>query len=293
MSTILKIELKKAIKNKGFAIAIIIGMILAVLSLIYCINIYKRDINATVDYAEKFNIVYNPDTASHTIFNKWIGGEGNSLGTSVYFFIFPLLIALPYGWSYSSEKKSGYRKAMIVHCGKKNYYISKYIATFISGGLAMVIPMVFSIIITSCYFPAVKPFVLYDVYYGVFGYDLMSKLYYTYPFLYLFLYLLIDFVFCGILACLCMTAALIIKQKPLVMIMPMALCMGIDYCSKFIYNYKFRHGYLNIKNTSPIRYLKPCSGQPASITIIGCTALILFIITFVVTYGLEKHNEVY
>lgn len=293
MSNILKIELNKAIKNKGFTIAIMLGMILAVLSLIYSINIYKRDKNATADYAQKYNIVYNPEAEAHTIFNNWIGGEGGSLGTAIYFFIFPLLIALPYGWSYSSEKKSGYRKAMIVYCGKRNYFMSKYIATFISGGLAMIIPMIFSIIITSCYFPAITPFVIDDVYYGVFGYDLMSKLYYTYPFLYLFLYLLIDFVVCGILSCVCMTATLLIKQKPLVMITPMALCMGIDYCSKFIYEYENRKGYYP-KNISPMRYLKSCvGGYPASMTVIGCTALILFIITFVITYGLEKHNEVY
>lgn len=292
MKNILGIELKKAVMNKGFLTAVLIGIFLAVVSFIYNVSINKNDTNAMTEYAESDGVTYNPDTASDTLFNNWIGGEGGSLGTVVYYFIFPLLITLPYGWSFVSEKKSGYWRTMAVYCGKRNYYVCKYIAMFLSGGMAMVIPLIFSIMLTACYFPAVKPFVVYDIYYAVFSNSLFADLYYTYPFIYLLVYLVIDFVFCGVLACLCMTAALFIKQKPIVMVTPMLFCMAVNFCTKFVYDAAI-HSYNN-KELSPLYYLKPYSNRyPSDMMVIAMTAVALFIVTFVISYGWERHNEIY
>lgn len=292
MKDILKVELKKSVMNKGFLIAVLIGCFLAVLSFIYNVTINIKDINATAEYIESEGITYNPEIQSSVLFNNWIGGEGASLGTAVYYFLLPLLITLPYGWSFAAEKKSGYRMMLAVHCGRRKYFVSKYIAVFISGGLAIVIPLIFSIMLTACYFPAVKPFVLHEIYYSITSNDLFADLYYTYPFIYLLLYMVIDFVFCGVLACLCITASLFIKQKAIVMAIPMVLCMAADFCIKFVYD--ANEWSYNNKELSPMYYLKPYTARyPSDLTIILLTFAVLFVITFVISYGSERNNEIY
>ncbi len=90
--------------------------------------------------------------SAYTVFSTWIGGDGYSLGASVYFFIFPLLISIPYGWSYCEEKKNGYIGAVVAKAGKTSYFLAKYIAVFLTGGLAMVIPLFLTFYLPCCFF---------------------------------------------------------------------------------------------------------------------------------------------
>lgn len=58
---------------------------------------------------------------------------------------------------------------MIVRTGKQRYLTAKYIATFISGGLTMVVPLITNFMLTALFVPAIKPVPTYDTTYGVFG----------------------------------------------------------------------------------------------------------------------------
>lgn len=285
-----KLELKKSLHNKAFLMSIVIATVFVVLSLIYCVSIYNRDMSGIRDVSNNTDVIYAPGMPIYTLFNHWIGGESGSLGTSVFFFIFPILCALPYGWSYCVEKNSGYRRTIIVQTGKKNYYAAKYFATFISGGLAVVIPMILSLIMTAAYFPAIKPDVIYDIYYGVFKYSLMSKLFYTEPFLYIALYFCIIFMFCGALACCSMAATAIIKQKYIVMLVPFVLCLAIHFIVMFTYD----SNSLYNKEMSLFYFLHPSGTRyPASFEIIGVTFFTILIITVAITNIWERRHEIY
>lgn len=284
--TLIKMEIKKSLHNKAFYMSIVIGMVFAILSLIYCVSIYNKDMTAMQNVGD----IKAPITPIYSMFNHWIGGEAVSLGTSVFFFIFPLLCAIPYGWSYCVEKNSGYRRTIIVQSGKRNYYMAKYIATFISGGLAMVIPMIFSFILAAAYFPAIKPDVMYDIYYAVFKNSLMSELFYTTPFLYVVIYLCIDFVFCGALACCSMAMAAFVKQKYVVTLVPFVICLALHFSMKFTFDSTNPYN----KEFSPFCYLRPCGARyPASIEIIGGTLLVILMITLTIINIWEKRHEIY
>lgn len=120
MKILLKTELKKALKNKAFLASVIISILLTILSLIFCVSIYNRDMRDMELIRGMDNYSANPDISIYSLFNHWIGGESMSLGSSVYFFIFPILCAMPYGWSYCVERKSGYTRTMVVLAGKKS-----------------------------------------------------------------------------------------------------------------------------------------------------------------------------
>lgn len=113
MKNTIKLEIHKAIKNKLFVISVLLGCAITILSLIYQVNISSLDFAASGK---------NPMISAYTVFSTWIGGDGYSLGASVYFFIFPLLISIPYGWSYCEEKKNGYIGAVVVKAGKASTF---------------------------------------------------------------------------------------------------------------------------------------------------------------------------
>lgn len=195
MCSVLKLELKKAFKNKFFWISVVLGCLITLLSFEHMVNMYYEGMSAIS--GNSTDIIYDPHIGINTVFNCWIGGEPFSLGSSIYFFVFPLLIALPYGWSYSEERKCGYRRMMITKTGKKKYYCAKYVAVFLSGGVAMVLPLIFNFWMTLLVVPAILPDVTMNMFYGVFGGSFLAELYYTVPFLYVAIYLFIDFVYCG------------------------------------------------------------------------------------------------
>lgn len=88
MKNTVKLELKKAIRNKFFLIAVIIGCVVTTFSALY---------NMEQNYSETENIrrmesqsatVFNQDPASFNLFNRWVGGEAYSFGSSAFFLSF-------------------------------------------------------------------------------------------------------------------------------------------------------------------------------------------------------------
>lgn len=280
MKNAVKIELKKAIKTRYFFITVVIGILITMLSLVYNIQIIQQA-------EENIYEGYNPCYEGYTLFNHWVGGEAYSLGSSLYYFVFPILIAIPYGWSYCGEQTSGYIRQVVVRMGRKKYMLAKYIATFISGGLTMIIPLVINFMLTALFFPAIKPVVSYDTMYGVFGYSMFSELYYTYPFVYVAIYLLLDFLFCGALTGLTMISAKYIKYKWVNCIFPFITCMIINLAgSLFISNAKQNY------EISPFYFLRPAEAKyPANLSLILIMMCSIILITIIYSWIVERKNE--
>ena len=250
MCSVLKLELKKAFKNKFFWISVVLECLITLLSFEHMVNMYYEGMSAIS--GNSTDIIYDPHIGINTVFNCWIGGEPFSLGSSIYFFVFPLLIALPYGWSYSEERKCGYRRMMITKTGKKKYYCAKYVAVFLSGGVAMVLPLIFNFWMTLLVVPAILPDVTMNMFYGVFGGSFLAELYYTVPFLYVAIYLFIDFVYCGFLVCICMAVSGIVRQKWGVVLIPFLLLLFVHVITDYIYS----DPSVAYKELSPLYFLR-------------------------------------
>lgn len=278
------IELHKSLKNKLFYITILIGCSITMLSFANSIAIYQSEL------LTQENSGQNTMQAATHLFNLWIGGETFSLGSSIYFFVLPLLAAIPYGWSYCEEKQCGYVRMAAVSGGKFGYYLSKYIAVFISGGLAVVTPLLFNFLLTSLFVPAVLPTPVYCTSNGVFFHSLMSSLYYTMPLLYVVLYLCIDFVFCGLIACISCGAASFVRHRAVAVILPLILLLVFHYSRQFIYT-SMTTVY---KEISPMYFLRPvAAAYAASWAVILTEAAVLFAGTFFVSMVWERKHEIY
>lgn len=80
----LYLECKKAIRNRLFIIAIAIGCMVTLCSLIPQVKSYYRGIQVVNGFSEVFQH-RNPHAAMNTLYNHWVGGETYTLGSSVYF----------------------------------------------------------------------------------------------------------------------------------------------------------------------------------------------------------------
>lgn len=284
LKRMIRLELHKALRNKWFYGSILIGCAITMLSFADKINIYQNDL--LMQEREGFN----PMQAASGLFNLWIGGEPFSLGTAIYFFIFPLLAAIPYGWSYCEEKQCGYIRMAAMCCGKTNYFLSKYIAVFISGGLAMVIPLIFNFLLTSMFVPAVMPSPVYCTSNGVFFHSLMSSVYYTRPFLYVLIYLGIDFVFCGLIACISYGAAGFTRHRIIAVILPFFLLLAFHYSRQFVYTSMTAR----YKEISPMYFLRPvAAAYEASWAVIITEVAVLLAVTILLSMVWERKHEIY
>ena len=91
-----------------------------------------------------------------------------------------------------------------------------------------------------------------NMFYGVFGGSFLAELYYTVPFLYVAIYLFIDFVYCGFLVCICMAVSGIVRQKWGVVLIPFLLLLFVHVITDYIYS----DPSVAYKELSPLYFLR-------------------------------------
>ena len=96
----IRMEMKRAFHNRNFYIALIIGCGIA-------IGQYIQNVLPMIKYLP---MDVEKGVYPHSVFNKWIGGEYHTLWPMLFYFILPVLAALPHGDSYYQDIQSGYFK---------------------------------------------------------------------------------------------------------------------------------------------------------------------------------------
>lgn len=176
---------------------------------------------------------------------------------------------------------------MVIRCGKTNYFAAKYLAVFVSGGLAMLLPLVFNLLLVAMFLPIATPVPYYAMYTGIWASSLMSMLYYSQPFLYLLLYLLIDFIFCGLLACLSFAVTALIKNRVAVVLAPFLVLLAVQYSRRLVI-------FSASKEISPMAFLHPMPvGKDAAWGVILLEAAVLLVFTLCMTVVRGHKNEIY
>lgn len=197
----IKTELWKAFHNHSFYLALTLGLIICIVQIVQvAIDVHSlipRILSAT-EYGG------NPGYTGISLFINWIGTNGYYYGGKLFFTVWPILAALPFGWSYAKERRDGVYNQIVTRCNAKTYYIAKYLSVFTTGGLSFVIPVGANLFILATFCP-------YDVVEimnmpGVFNYHFLSTMYYTTPWLFALIWCGIQYLWGGIAACLCFLA---------------------------------------------------------------------------------------
>ena len=142
---------------------------------------------------------------------------------------------LAYGWSYSSDVRSGYIKSIITRTSKLKYHTSKYFATFISGGLVVLIPVLVNILTLACFMPFRMPNISESAYYAELPAFAFANLFYKAPALYMVIILIFHFILGGLFATFAMAVSMFTTNKYIVTLFPFVFSFLYSYaCSMFL-----------------------------------------------------------
>ena len=233
MGRLLKLELKKAICSKYFLMGTGLLLLFALLSAWYMtenwMNYNPYLILNGSPYFVDGEYVANPDIALFSFYGAWVGNDKISLAAVVFFKMIPIAAAIPYAWTFCREYKSGYLKNVASRVNKKKYIIAKAIAVFISGALAILIPLVVNVLITSAFIPSIPPYVVDTLYNYITHGSLFADYYFNNPMLFVVLYIIFDAVYGGIFALLSFALSFYIKNVFFALFFPFMTSLVLGY----------------------------------------------------------------
>lgn len=267
MQKILKIELKRAFYNKLFLISVLIGCIITGM------QIYQNVLPMM-----EYNVNTYVEMPPHSVFSKWIGA-GFTFWDDLFFIIFPLLASIPFADSFYIDCKTGYVKNIFTRTKKSDYYLSKFIAVFLSGGTTVIIPLLLNLYLSALCLPSIIPDVTAGTF-PIFSNSTGAAFFYTHPFLYVFLYMLLIFIVSGILVTIALAFSFLVNYQYVVTLTPFMCLIFISFVSMF-----FSNPSLDIS-----QWIKPSQTTVLNFAVIIPEMLVLALFV-IITYFQEVRNE--
>lgn len=219
----IKEELYRAFHGRGMYMAVIIGCLVVVA------HFFIKILPVAMSYIGVLENIGYPDS----VFFVTLAVETGKEVRVYYAYIFPLLAALPYAVSYYDECQNSYRNQLILRAGSRNYLIAKYIAVFITGGVAAVFPLVLDLILTMPFVPALIP-QMGTFLFGVNESEWLGSLFYVHPFLYLMFRFILMFVFAGILASLPLAFTPVVAGRFTLLFLPFIFTLALESVTGFL-----------------------------------------------------------
>jgi len=212
-----KIELSRALKNKLFLAVLLFETTLVIIHVLAFVLPTLKDMDWML---ETVGTVKSVDGIPG-VFNRWFVMKTNAV-RELFFITLPILAAIPFGASLYIDEKNQYINNIAVRTNRKNYYIAKMTALFVSGGLVGTAPMILSMLINMCILPVDKPQSASSLYYvGV--RNILGDLFFEMPWVYVVIYLFWVFFIAGLLTTFCFTASCIMENRFVVIMAPYTL----------------------------------------------------------------------
>ena len=196
-----------------------------------------------------------------SVFYRWIGQRNMTFGSYYLFQLMPLLAAVCYSHTLCSDRTGGYLTQLITRVGKKKYYFAKYVFSFVGGGFIPFISLLFNYLLLACFMPAEIP----DPGSGISmitPFQFASTLYYSAPYLYVFLRLIVSFLLGGSISLVGLLAALFTDKAATAAVMPFVIWISEAVIGLYLMQKRiFIMGYYTLELVWN-EYIT-CSGNPA------------------------------
>lgn len=154
MFSVLKCDLKKSVANIGFAAAVITAVVLCFTASAYVDSFNEKTYSVFEAVFILDEIADDFTVSSIIIFSKALSG---------YIGLFmPVIAAFPFMVIFCSERSSGFMRLSVIRSGKNKYYISKFLSSVISGGLAVTLGVLIYGIIVALIFPSISGYEISD-----------------------------------------------------------------------------------------------------------------------------------
>jgi hypothetical protein len=242
-------EIKRAFNTIGMKLALLVGCALSIWHVITVIMPISEGQNYELS-ANAIDDLYVPIS----LFSTWMGNELFPIQSYIFYLILPLLAVLPFGSSFFEDIKSGYIINVCTRVEKKIYFKAKYLAVFLSGGVAVVAPLLLNLVLSSMFMPA---FIPDNGTVGTISPTTMAyEVFFTHPLIYVLMLIVIDFIFAGVIATLALSYTYFTEHRFGVMIVPFVFYFFIysltnlidktDYSLFFMLNGGANNNYLPV-----------------------------------------------
>ena len=249
MKAIYTNEIKRAFNTIGMKLALLVGCALSIWHVITVIMPISEGQNYELS-ANAIDDLYVPIS----LFSTWMGNELFPIQSYIFYLILPLLAVLPFGSSFFEDIKSGYIINVCTRVEKKIYFKAKYLAVFLSGGVAVVAPLLLNLVLSSMFMPA---FIPDNGTVGTISPTTMAyEVFFTHPLIYVLMFIVIDFIFAGVIATLSLSYTYFTEHRFGVMIVPFVFYFFIysltnlidktDYSLFFMLNGGANNNYLPV-----------------------------------------------
>lgn len=280
-----KTEIRKAFQNRGFYISLLIGGLLSLWHIIKNFELSNELLvvrNTTMTLSN--GIVWNTaNRVATSVYYNWLGISSMDMIGLIFYFLFPLLAAMPYGWGALVERKNGYCNQLLVRVPKTWITIGKYTAAFLSGGVAVVIPIITDFLFSALRMPMTIPEIT-DTVATIDETQFGSVLFFSHYILFVIANVGLIFLWGGTMAGLSLAVGEIVRNKVSAVLVPFCFCVFVDLI--------FEIGILNTcTEWSPIRLFHMVTIRGTSGFVIFGEILAIMLGSVIIFIIGEKRNE--
>lgn len=258
MKQMIKFEVKRMLRNPGFYIAMMIGLLISVVHWIVWVLPAARGMDKYMSL--DFALLYPPN-----LYNSWIC-EGNNMYSYLYLLILPILVTLPYAATFFSDVNDHLIEFICTRADKREYFYAKFTAVFLSGGIVSCVPLIFNILLCMAVVPTIKPQAA-DSTSNMVPKGSFSALLFTHPAVYIVISLVVIFLFSGALAAFALNVAFYSNHIFTVLLAPLVLNVFLSALFQL----------LNLQSWEPSNFINPAYSSPRMIPFVAETAVLLII----------------
>lgn len=274
VNRITRMELSRAFGSRGLWLALGIGGAIALCQVAVDVLPYALTLD---EYLQSDMPMKYPGW----LYTLWLGGSQSNMFSFLYFLILPLLACLPFGDSFFTDAKGGFIQNVCIRASRGAYFRGKYLAAFLSGGVAVSLPLLLNFLVCALLLPGMRPQpAAFDSLIG--ENSTFAALFYGHPLLYVGLFLLILFVAGGFLATAALVCSYHTSYRFLVLVLPFILYLFVT--SLF--------SLLGMDNWQPMNFLHPAYSAPVLLPLIVETVL-LGSITLISFVGRGSRDDIY
>lgn len=271
MKSIIKVELKRSLLNRYTLISLFIGVLISMSYIVQWV----------IKFNENFVGSKYPMSYPITVFTGWLCSGTFSLQSYLYYMLLPIIVVIPFSLSYYEDKHSGYIRVICNRVNKEEYLKAKYLSVFISGGIVFVIPLILNLMVSACLLPSLLPQVSAEGGNMVRSVTKLYELFYSNPYIYIMIYLIIDFIFSGLFATISVSVASFATNKFVVLMYPLII---------FLFQYSV-FSYLQKPEWTPVYFLNPGFNNATFLPLILYSLIIIIVTLFI--YRGEKNNDIF
>lgn len=231
MRTALRHEADVCFRGKPFAIACFIVGVLSVAAGAECVQkaLYWHGIDDF--YLSNFSA-----------FSNWMVVNCNACTLpTVFYYVLPLIVLVPFSWSYHSERFTGYDVQLALRVGRVERMCAKLLVVFTSAFAVTVLAHVLNFVVVSSFLPLYTP-VFEDMnVLGIFSEALLSRLFYGAPTLYVLVYSCLNGILMGCWAAMVLGLSLLFNNRVSLMVFPYLLLLSWQFFNSWVYGASLLH----------------------------------------------------